>query len=241
MDHGITAVFGDNPRVALQESGNEFWPSYSTGASNGCDGLVLVGRWHTRIYFDCDLPSCDLKEWVATFASVNDWQTLLYAERTTSTRFLLAPRQDSFMFHQPNLRVADVPTVTVGSVTGELSMLQSWVETVTQEMTRWTNWSLVSLRHDDLATKLINGRIRHTCAAKGQYVLSTDRESIAHIVVSASDANCAASMPVTVPWAATAEGGAIVELDKVGVEPIIDWVSLRGKPVTLSLWEALQV
>jgi hypothetical protein len=40
------------------------------------------------------------------------------------------------MFHQANMRQTDVPVSTVGSQTGKLSLLQIWVETVTQEMTR---------------------------------------------------------------------------------------------------------
>ena len=40
------------------------------------------------------------------------------------------------MFHQANLRLGDVETHTVGPVAGALSLLQIWVETVTQEMAR---------------------------------------------------------------------------------------------------------
>lgn len=40
------------------------------------------------------------------------------------------------MFHQANLRAGDVATITVGSQSGPLSLLQIWVETITQEMVR---------------------------------------------------------------------------------------------------------
>jgi len=42
------------------------------------------------------------------------------------------------MFHQANMRQGDsgVPTITVGSQTGKLSLLQIWVETITQELVR---------------------------------------------------------------------------------------------------------
>jgi hypothetical protein len=40
------------------------------------------------------------------------------------------------MFHQANMRQSDVVTRTVGSQTGQFSLLQIWVETITQEMTR---------------------------------------------------------------------------------------------------------
>jgi hypothetical protein len=42
----------------------------------------------------------------------------------------------SFMFHQANLRNMDVETFTVGTQTGKMSLIQIWVETIVQEMSR---------------------------------------------------------------------------------------------------------
>jgi hypothetical protein len=44
--------------------------------------------------------------------------------------------EGSFMFHQANLRVADVPEVSVNGVNRKLSLIQIWVEVVLQEMVR---------------------------------------------------------------------------------------------------------
>jgi hypothetical protein len=41
-----------------------------------------------------------------------------------------------FMFHQANMRQGDTPSFTVGSTTGNLSLLQIWVEVILQEMMR---------------------------------------------------------------------------------------------------------
>ena len=60
------------------------------------------------------------------------------------------------MFHQANMRQGDVNTITVGSQTGKLSLLQIWVETITQEMTRLTNWPFFSLKHDDIGALFTN-------------------------------------------------------------------------------------
>lgn len=38
------------------------------------------------------------------------------------------------MFHQANLRTSGVDTVEVGDQTGNFSLLQIWVEAVTQEL-----------------------------------------------------------------------------------------------------------
>lgn len=40
---------------------------------------------------------------------------------------------------------------TVGPVSGKLSLLQIWVEVVTQELGRLTDWPVVTLKHDDIA------------------------------------------------------------------------------------------
>jgi len=40
------------------------------------------------------------------------------------------------MFHQANMRTGDVNSITIGSQSGTLSLLQIWVETITQEMAR---------------------------------------------------------------------------------------------------------
>lgn len=40
------------------------------------------------------------------------------------------------MFHQANMRSTDMDTIQVGDQTGEFSLIQMWVEAITQEMSR---------------------------------------------------------------------------------------------------------
>jgi hypothetical protein len=40
------------------------------------------------------------------------------------------------MFHQANMRVADVPTTNVNGQTGQFSLLMIWVEIIVAELTR---------------------------------------------------------------------------------------------------------
>jgi hypothetical protein len=42
----------------------------------------------------------------------------------------------SYMFHQANMRVNDVPTATLNGKRGQYSLLMIWTETVAQEMMR---------------------------------------------------------------------------------------------------------
>jgi hypothetical protein len=136
IQNGITNVVGDNTRPVLLNTVNEFWPLISTVAANGFAGLTIMPRWATTIFYNCDLPACTTAEWVNTSGGSGDFNALLADAKATNTRHLLGLHQDGFMFHQANMRQTDVPTFTVGNQSGKLSLLQIWVELITQEMSR---------------------------------------------------------------------------------------------------------
>jgi hypothetical protein len=46
--------------------------------------------------------------------------------------------------------------MTIGSQTGKFSIMQAWMETIVQEMTRLTNWPIITLKEDDLADKFVS-------------------------------------------------------------------------------------
>jgi hypothetical protein len=75
-------------------------------------------------------------EWQNTASGVGDWNPLLALEKATNTRHLLGLHRDPFMFHQANLNYQTAPLTTINGVTQKLSLLQAWVETVTQEVVR---------------------------------------------------------------------------------------------------------
>lgn len=88
------------------------------------------------MYYNCYDGPCTSAEWVATSGGWGDYTDLLEFSRTTYTRQLLGLRHDSYMFHQANLRTGDTPSITIGDQSGNLSLLQTWVELVSQEMMR---------------------------------------------------------------------------------------------------------
>lgn len=61
---------------------------------------------------------------------------MLALEKATNTRHLLGLHHDAFMFHQANLNYLTAPQTTINGVTKQLSLIQAWVETVFQEVTR---------------------------------------------------------------------------------------------------------
>lgn len=233
MTNGITHVVGDNSRPVLTNTNHTHWPLISTVASNGYAGLTIVPRWPTAIYYNCDFPACTISEWINTSHGYGNFTDLLTFEKTTTTKYLLGLKHDAYMFHQANLRSADVPSYTIGSQTGKFSLIQMWVETIIQEMTRLTNWPMVSLKHDDLAQNFINRMTLDQCTPAFSYQLSADKSSIVGVNVTATGNSCSVPVPVTFPGTATTSGSATS--DKVGSEPLIMWASINGSPANFTL------
>lgn len=150
MDNGIKHVVGDNTRSVLRNQNNTFYPLITTVANNGYAGLTVIPRWATTIYYNCDTQECTTQEWVVTSGGSGTFTNLLNDARTTNSRYLLGLHPDPYMFHQANLRTGDVDNITIGPVSGALSLIQIWVEVVAQEMMRLTNWPIFSLKHDDI-------------------------------------------------------------------------------------------
>jgi len=236
MENGIKYVVGDNTRPVLRNS-NTFWPLISTVAANGYAGLVIVPRWATTIYYNCDTPSCTLAEWIATSAGSGDFQNLLKDARATNGRNLLGLHWDPYMFHQANLRYTDMnPTVVNGS-SQKLSLFQIWVETIVNEITRLVNWPMISLKHDDIALKFMDRMTRDQCSPKMSWV--TDGSTITGVTITANNNRCTAKIPLSMPGSVTSTAGATLE--KVGNDPSTYWVTMAGNSRSYTLSSPIPV
>lgn len=153
-DNGITNCVGDNSRPALMNKDNVMYPYITTVEADGYAGIQVNPRWATRIYYNCDSPECTTKEWIDTSAGSGDFNNLLAAEKSDTMRNLFGLNHAGYMFHQANLRVADVEPITVNGVTAKLSIFQAWVETIVQEFVRLVDWPLITLKHADVGTTL---------------------------------------------------------------------------------------
>ncbi|KAF2808373.1 uncharacterized protein BDZ99DRAFT_445777 [Mytilinidion resinicola] len=235
----IKYVVGDNTRPVLLNTQNPFWPLITTLTANGYDGLVIVPRWATTIYYNCDLPACTLAEWINTSAGSGTFDNLLADAKATNTRHLLGLHWDPYMFHQANLRQTDVASTVVNGSSQQLSLLQIWVETVVAEMTRLVTWPFITLKHDDLALQFVNRQTRDNCNPNINYNLSKDGKSIISVTVTANDNTCATTIPVTFPGPVTSTSGATTE--QVGTDPLTLWVTMSGSARTYTLTTAIQL
>ncbi|WAO91893.1 Hypothetical protein NCS54_00937800 [Fusarium falciforme] len=240
LDNQILYVVGDNTRTPLKNPNSKFWPLISTVEGNGYDGLVIVPRFATTIYYNCDTAECTTKEWIDTSGGSGDFTNLLDNARTENTRYLLGLQADPYMFHQANMRQVDMETITIGDQTGKMSLIMSWVETITQELYRLTDWPIVSLKHDDIAQYFLDRKTLDDCKPQLSYGFSDDGKTIESVTVTANGNTCDVPVPVTVPGGASASGGSSSS-DTLGSEPTIEWVTLAGSPVTLTLSQPLTV
>jgi hypothetical protein len=239
MDKGIYYVVGDNTRPPLRNSANSYWPLISTIADNGYNGLIIVPRFSTAIYYNCATMECTTREWIATSAGSGDYFNLLSNSKASTVHNLLSLMSDGYMFHQANMHQTDVETITIGDQAGKMSLIMSWTETMVQEMTRLTNFPIISMKHDDLAQYFIDRMTVDGCNPKLSYSFSDDGSFIEFITVSADGNTCSKPIPVTIPSGSVS--GSSFTSDVVGSEPPIQWVSLNGEPVTLTLNSPIDV
>jgi hypothetical protein len=241
LDNGITNVVGDNSRPVLMNPDNVHHLLHSTVAANGYAGLNIMPRWPTAIYYDCDTQACTTQEWTDTSAGTGKFADLLAFEKDVTSRYLFGLRHDPYMFHQANMRATGVTAYKVGSQSVN-SLLQIWVETITQELVRTTNWPVITLKHDDIAKAFLDREARDSCSPQLSYAYSADGKTITGATVSTANGNtCSVPVPVTFPGTASVSSGGSATSDKVGSEPLILWATMSGQPVTFSLGGAVSI
>ncbi|RKF82555.1 putative extracellular serine-rich protein [Golovinomyces cichoracearum] len=236
IDH---TYLGDNTRPVLLNHVNEMWPLITTVADNGYDGVVIVPRWATNIFYNCNLPDCTVLEWINTSTGRGDFDTLLAVERETNIRNLFGLHRDPFMFHQANLDYGNAEEITINGVTQKLSLFQAWVETMIQEITRLVTWPVLSLKHDDIATAFIDRMTRDLCQPLLSWNTDPNSSTITGITLTANNNMCNAKIPVTVPVDVTDLHGFTTE--QIGSDPLTIWASLSGSAVSFDFVKPISI
>src|SRR5580704_15241651 len=140
------------------------------------------------------------------------------------------------MFHQINLRVADVATTTINCVTKQRSFYQMWAETIGPGFTKMTNWPLVQVTNDQLITVYWQRMLKDQCNPNTKLIFSKSgtTTTITGFTVGATGNTCSVPIPVTLPsGTVTSLQGATTE--QIGNDPLTIWVTLSGQPVTYTL------
>ncbi|KAK0106108.1 hypothetical protein ONS95_004612 [Cadophora gregata] len=237
-DSGLVNAVGDNTRQALLNPNNEHWPLITTASGDNFAGINITPRWASNIYYNCDTTACDVAEWKAIAQGSGTITDLLTLEKATNTRHLFSLHHDPYMFHQANMRQADVQTTTIpgGGLTaksGKWSLLQMWVETVLGEFVRVVNWPIISSKHDDIAASFSQRMTRDKCKYIMTLNIDTSQKIITGLTISSSTNSCTAPIPVTVPGKVRDTKGFVTEQLNTQ-DPLTIWVPLTGSAVSLT-------
>lgn len=144
------------------------------------------------------------------------------------------------MFHQANLRVADVGPTTINGVTKARSLYMMWAETIGAQITALVNWPLVALKLDDLVQVFLDRMTKDLCNPTTQLIFNTGgtTPTVVGFTVGCTGNTCSVPIPVTIPFGnVTNLQGSTVE--QIGNDPMTLWVKLSGKPVTFTLTEPI--
>lgn len=137
-DQGIFFVVGDNSRAELLPS-NIYHSLHSTLEKNGFDGMIIIPRHATNIFYDCSRVSDIVTEFNYHYSKQlggpKTFDEIMQIEVTNAISSLLAFRYDPFMFHQANLRVDSVGFPDGGTH----SLISYWVDRVIDELSQFTS------------------------------------------------------------------------------------------------------
>ncbi|KAK4994365.1 hypothetical protein LTR66_005590 [Elasticomyces elasticus] len=241
-DNGLWNAIGDNTRPPLRNPDNHMWPRLTTFEDNGYDGYQITPRFATRVYYNCDLPPCNVQQWIDTSDGQGDIYTLLQLERISVSNQLMSLYHDGYMFHQPNLRAIDAAVVDINGQKKRRSLLQMWVETVTNEVCKAVDWPLITLKHDDIAISFAERYARDQCHPYLSYTLSGNASEITTVTVMADDNQCNVPVPITFPGNVSyVTNTHNMMTEQIGNDPLTIWVSLSGAPVVFNLTKPLGV
>ncbi|KAI9744748.1 MAG: hypothetical protein M1818_001673 [Claussenomyces sp. TS43310] len=239
-DNGLWNAIGDNTRPSLRNPNGYHYPLITSVLKNGFDGYQITPRFATRVYYNCDIKSCDVEQWIDTEDGTagGTIYTLLQLERANVGNQLLSLFHDPYMFHQPNLRVVDVEETLINGKMQQLSLIQMWVETVTSELMRLVTWPIITLKHDHIALSFRQRMILDECEPYFQYTTSSNSDAnstqnITGFTVGSSDNNCELPIPVTIPG--ELEDTKDFRIEQIGTDPATIWVELMGTPQSFVL------
>jgi len=154
-DLGIRNLCGDNSHPE-QLPAFDYHGWYTNETYNGFDGMYIVPRVDTNIYYDASQTINIVQQYNHNHNATWTFDQIIAYEADYNSRLLLQYRHDPYMFHQANMR-----TITNDGQT--TSLLASWVDAVVDEVLKYSTLPLTSHTHDDLAVMLQAREARDAC------------------------------------------------------------------------------
>ncbi|KAJ3095132.1 hypothetical protein HDU97_007245 [Phlyctochytrium planicorne] len=247
---GITAAVGDTSRPKTTNLTNpEFWPMITSVDVSGFAGFTVIPRSATNVFFNCTNPVYNTQIYHNIYANAAD-QTLktkpfagiIDDDVQRVTRMLLGLSWVPYMFHQANLRNADITYTFVNPGNGKtekLSLVSYWVESVLANFYKYTNWPIISYKSDEFTSMFQKRAIYENCGVRtffSGYRNVTTGQVYVTTLNAQSTQTCSA--PFTVPVAASniAVSGSTFKTEQLGADPLTVWVDMKpNTPVAIQI------
>ncbi|KAJ3317489.1 hypothetical protein HDU76_001159 [Blyttiomyces sp. JEL0837] len=257
-DFGIRSIQGDITRVNTLNDTNYYWPMVTSVATSNFGGMTVLPRSATRVYYNCSTTQENVLLHNALYPGQGaTMKSILQQEIDRVVYKLFALHQDAYMFHQANLRNADLTAVN-GTVLpdttalrylaaypgggtkayrgGTLGLLQAWAESITAAYNQYTTWPMVTYKVDELESRA-QARVTRETAGVVVTLVNASRFGFNTLQVSTVKPCVAGvSFPkgVTSSWFVTP--GATWVYEQLGSDPLTVWVPLNaGETVTMKL------
>ncbi|KAJ3317490.1 hypothetical protein HDU76_001160, partial [Blyttiomyces sp. JEL0837] len=259
---GIRSIQGDSTRSNTLNSTNYYWPMITSIASSNFAGMIVIPRSATRIYYNCSTTQEDAFLHNALYPGQGaTFQSILQQEVDRVIYKLFALHQDAYMFHQANLRNADLSplngtvftdTKPLRTVTGypgggtkaytggTLGLLQAWVEVITAAFNQYTTWPMITYKVDDMETRIMDRATRENAGVLMSIVNGTRSGFTTIQVSSLKPCKAGITFPKGVTSASFVNPVAGWGYEQVGSDPLTVWVPLKAYvPITMTLKTAV--
>jgi len=238
-EYNIFYGVGDTSRADITNMTNPYVPMVTTMATSNFDGFLIIPRQPTQVYWDIDTVE-GTELYYNNFYKTNlKWSEILDLEALHVTKLFLQLRHDPFMFHEGNLRNADFPVITMNGASGHYGLLQQWVERIIEEITKYVDWPIISLKMDDLAKTYIKRMDRMRCNPEYKLIINDETLIVESVEIVASG-EC--EVPLFLSRGGEIDSATVDSIEQVGNDPKTAWIKVNGAPKTVKfvgeiLWE----
>lgn len=146
FNNQIMAAVGDNSRPELTPI-KPYQALYSTEIFNGMNGLLIIPRHPTHVYFNASTPqglAAQYNAFYPQFGGKVEFEKIFNNEVNRVSRLMFLYDPAPHMFHQANLRLFDYKN-------NQSSLLSLWMEKNIHEVRNYVTLPILSLQMDQLA------------------------------------------------------------------------------------------
>jgi hypothetical protein len=224
-EYNVIYGVGDTSRADITNMTNPYIPMMTTMATSNFEGFMIIPRQPTQVYWDIDTVEGTEKYYNNFYKTDATWSQILDREALHVTKLFLQLRHDPYMFHESNLRNADFPVITMNGASGHYGLLQQWVERIIEEVTKYVDWPIISLKMDDLAKSYIKRMDRIKCNPEYKIVVNDDTHIIESVEIAASG-EC--EIPLFISRGGEIDTTTVDSIEQVGNDPKTAWIKLTG-------------